>query len=289
MQPTDVDIVPAPEHLRPFVRRYMYANRRLESELAVRPKPTGYTYFANCFGDLPAYHVVVDGQAFPQSSRWHLPGQIVDHDIVVHHPDRHQMLYCELSATGLYRLFGVPGERTAGRAPPLPEIGAEFDALARRHFVRGPDDTREEHIAEADAFFTALAERAGSGEPLVEAAVALFEAGDGGLRVGDICERLNADPRHLNRRFNQIVGVGPKFFGQVLQINWVVGLLYANDAAKLSDIAQAAGFHDQSHFHRAMRRFFNEGPREFLASDHVLFKTFLGASRRFGPASPATE
>ena len=285
MDPDGIEIVPAPEELRPVVRRYMYLNQRLEEPMVVRPKPTGYTYFANFFGDPPGYYVVIDGQIYPQSSRWHLPGQIVDHDIAVHHPNNHQALYCELSATGLHRLFGVPGEQTTGKAPPLFEIAPDFEALARQHFIRGPESTRDEHIAEANAFFLALAKRAGSGDPLVEDAVALLEAKNGAVRVAEICERLGVDPRQLNRRFNHIVGVNPKFFGQVLQINWVVGLLYFNDAAKLSEIAQDAGFHDQSHFHRAMKRFFSEGPREFLASDHVLFKTFLGASRRFGPTS----
>ena len=37
---------------------------------------------------------------------------------------------------------------------------------------------------------------------------------------------------------------------------------------------------------RRADRFFNEDPREFLTSNHVLLKTFLGASRRFGPTSP---
>jgi AraC-like DNA-binding protein len=68
-----------------------------------------------------------------------------------------------------------------------------------------------------------------------------------------------------------------------------VGLLYFNDTATLTDIAHTAGFHDLSHFHRAMRRFFNEGPREFLESDHTLFRTFIGSSRRFGPTAPASD
>jgi AraC-like DNA-binding protein len=209
----------------------------------------------------------------------------VDHDIAVHHPNSHHALYCELSATGLHRLFGVPGEQTTGKAPPLFEIGAEFEALAHRHFIRGPEAARDEHVAEANGFFSALAERADPGDPLVEQAVALFESANGAVRVADICSRLGSDPRHLNRHFHHIVGVNPKFFGQILQINWVVGLLYFNDTVTLTQMAHEAGFHDQSHFHRAMKRFFNEGPREFLASDHLLFKTFLGESRRFGPAS----
>jgi AraC-like DNA-binding protein len=289
MDPSDVEMIPAPERLRPFVRRYMYANQQFEGPLIIRPKPTGYIYFSNRFGSIDTNFVVVDGQKSPLDSRWHFAGQIVDHDITVHHSQRHEVIYCELSATALQRLFNVPGERITGKAPRLDKIRPEFESLARRHFVIGPGKARDEYVEEANAFFLALAERASPGDPLVEEAVALFETENGAVRVTDICERLGTDQRTLNRRFRHIVGVNPKFFGQILQINWVVGLLYFNDAATLTEMAHEAGFHDQSHFHRAMRRFFNEGPREFLASDHVLFKVFLGASRRFGPTSSATE
>lgn len=285
MDPSEIEIVPAPSRLQPFIRRYMYANRQLATPLTVRPKPTGYSYFANCFGSSSFDFIGVDGEQTPRRTRFHLPGQIVDHDIVIHHRDRHEVLYCELSATGLYRLFGVPGDRTTGKAPPLVEIGNDFEAMACEHFRRGPEGTRDEHIDEANGFFDALAERALPGNPLVEAAVASFERAHGAVRVADVCKQLSVEPRRLNRLFTHIIGVSPKFFGQILQINWVVGLLYSNDTATLTEIAHEAGFYDQSHFHRAMQRFFQEGPSDFLRSDHILFKEFLGKSRRFGPTS----
>lgn len=286
MDAPDVEMIPAPDVLRPYVRRYMYSNRRLEAPLIVRPKPTGYIYFANLFGDASADFAMVDGQTFPLDSRWHFAGQIIDHDIAVHHARGQEILYCELAATALHRLFGVPGEHITGKAPALAAMAKDVEPGARAHFTLGPDGTRDEHIAEANAFFRALAEHAAPGDPIIEDAVALIEAENGGMRIADICDRLDIGPRQLNRRFKHIVGVSPKFFGQILQVNWVVGLLYFNDVATLTEIAHEAGFHDQSHFNRTMRRFFDEGPSNFLRSDHLLIKTFLGESRRLGAMAP---
>lgn len=286
MDPDGIEIVPGAAELRPLVRRYMYADRRLDAPLVIRPKPTGYAYLVHFPRPPVSSHVLVDGQAIPLHSRWHIAGQIVDHDIAVRHIGRHQALYCELGASAQHRLFGVPGEATTGKGPSLGDVAANVEALAREHFTLGPDATRDEHIAQANAFFLALTPGAAPGEPLVEEAVRLCEAAHGAVRIADICQELDVDPRQLNRRFNHIVGVSPKFFCQALQINWVVGMLYSNDTVTLTQMAHEAGFHDQAHFHRAMRRFFDEGPREFLRSDHVLFKAFLGTSRRFGPAAP---
>ena len=49
MDAAEFEMVLPPESLRPFVRRYMHANRRFDAPLDVRPKPTGYTYFSNFF------------------------------------------------------------------------------------------------------------------------------------------------------------------------------------------------------------------------------------------------
>jgi AraC-like DNA-binding protein len=225
MDGSDIEMVPAPERLRPFVRRYLYANHQFEGPVIIRPKPTGYIYFSNRFGSVDTNFVVVDGHKFPLDSRWHFAGQIIDHDITVHHSQRHEVIYCELSATALHRLFDIPGERITGKAPRLSDMRPEIEPLARAHFVLGPRSARDEHVEEANAFILALAERTGPGDRLVEGAVAMFEAANGAVRVTDICEELGTDQRTLNRRFKHIVGVNPKFFGQILQINWVVGLL----------------------------------------------------------------
>jgi AraC-like DNA-binding protein len=283
MEAGDFEILAAPESIRPFVRRCMYANRPLETPYVMRPKPTGYVYFSDAFGS--KFEASVNGELVQSDSRWYLGGQIVDHEIAVTVNDYLAVLFCELSATCTYRLLGLPGATLTGVTVPLRQAGERYDALARQHFTSGIETSLAEHIAEAERFFLALANDAAPGDPAVERAVEMFEAANGAVRVADICKEIGLSQRQLARSFGQIVGLSPKFFGQVLQINWVVGLLYFNDTATLTAIAHEAGFYDQAHFNHAMQRFFSEGPREFLKSDHVAFKTFLGASRRFGPDS----
>ena len=69
MEPADVETVPVPDQLRQFVRRYVYANKRLATPLVLRPKPTGYIYFASFFGNRSDYFCVVDGQRIPFNAR----------------------------------------------------------------------------------------------------------------------------------------------------------------------------------------------------------------------------
>lgn len=285
MDAAGFEIVDAPEQARPFVRRCMYTNRVLKEPLTLQLKPTGYFYFSNCFGRSTPDFWTVDGESFLRASRFNLAAASVDMEMSVVAAQALEIVICELAATACHRLFGIPGGARIGRAGPLADIDADLDALAAACFVTGPEACVATHIAEVADFFDRLGERARPPDDDVEQAVALFEAANGAVRITDICRELGIGQRRLNRRFTHIVGVPPKLFGQILQINWVVGLLYFNDTASLAAIAQEAGFYDQAHFNHSMQRFFSESPTAFLESDHVAFKTFIGESRRYGPSS----
>jgi AraC-like DNA-binding protein len=289
MERGDFQIVAPPERLRPFARRYLYANRLLQSGVTFRAKPTGYAYVSNFFGRIDGDWGSIDGRRFERTSRRFFFGQIADHDARFHHARGLQLIVCELSATGHHRLLGLPGSRVFGLAAAVREAAPDAAAVARECFVLGADASRDEHVAEMNAFLARLAETARPADAIVERAVAKFEAGNGAVRIAEVCERLGIGRRELVRRFKSVVGLGPKAFCRVMQINWVVGLLYADDRAGLAQLAQEAGFCDQAHLNRAMHRFFGEGPRAFLRSEHLAFRSFLAGSRRFGPASPVED
>jgi AraC-like DNA-binding protein len=285
VDPTEFEIVLPPEALRPFLRRYLYVARPADGPVVIQPKPTGYTYFSNFLQVAPGDYFSINGTRDDSIGRWYLPGQITDQQIEVRIARSDLVIFCEFAATGRHRLLGLPGDAFVGETPALAVACPEYEPLARACFVAGPDAPRSVHLREVNDFFSRLAEQARPPDPEVERAVAMFEAANGAVRVAAVCAEVGLSPRQLNRRFTHVVGVGPKFFGQILQINWVVSLLYADDTPSLTEIAHEAGFYDQAHFNHAMQQFFSEGPREFLQSDHVFFKAFLGESRKFGPSA----
>lgn len=289
MEGAELETILPPSKLRPFVRRYLYANRPLRSELVFQGKPTGYAYFSSFFGRSRNERGSIDGRPFERISRWFLFGQVTDQDVRFHHATSLRLIIAELTATGHHRLFGLSGQRILGLAASLDEAAPDKVMIARECFVLGEEASRDEHVAEANACFARLAGRALPADPIVEQAVQLLEASNGTMRIGAICERLGVDHRKLNRRFTGVVGLSPKFFARVMQINRVVDLLYSGDGAALARIAQEAGFYDQAHFNHAMQHFFHEGPRAFLRSRHHAFNAFLAGSRRSLTATSASE
>ncbi len=278
-----------PAELRPFVRRYLYVNRTLETGVTFQARPVGYSYFSNFFQMPKGGYGIVDGRKVERKTQWFLLGQILYQDVYFHHAHRLGYLAGELTPTAPYRLFGIPGKKIFGLACSFEDAAPHLVPLARECFVFDAAVSRDDHVREGNAFFSRLAEQASPEDAIVERAVSLIEDADGAVRIADVSREVGVELRQLHRRFNRIVGLSPKHFARILQINRVVGLLYAKDMTTLTEIAQEAGFYDQAHFNHAIQQFFREGPREFLQSDHPGFRSFLARSRRFGPAAPAGE
>src|SRR5262245_18570601 len=126
MDAGEFEILEAPPAARAFVRRCLYANRRLDRPLIMEPKPTGYAYFSNAFGWSDHDTWIIDRRETTRRSRWYLAGHIVDQQIQVTFPEVSQSIFCELTATAPWRLFQLPGPQLIGAAIPVTEMEARF-------------------------------------------------------------------------------------------------------------------------------------------------------------------
>jgi AraC-like DNA-binding protein len=104
--------------------------------------------------------------------------------------------------------------------------------------------------------------------------------GGGRPAVGELCEALGCSRKHLLRRFNEQIGVGPKTYARVLRFQRAVHMLGHRDGAHWIDerepgagrgmswgeIALECGYFDQAHMNRDFRQFAGASPGELAAS-----------------------
>ena len=203
MQPGIYQIVPAPEALRPFVRRFMHANVQEEVDVLVKPAPTGFNYLGHrTDGELTA---TVDGVAQPSDTPFHFSGQIQHQDISVRYRGTFEHLLAEFTPTGLYRLLNVRGASvhamTIDVATIDPALSGKFEqALA------GPEPQSDQVQALADLLVSLIPSASGPTE-IVDPAATIIEAQKGRVQIGDICTELGVSERLLNRQFREIVGI----------------------------------------------------------------------------------
>jgi AraC-like DNA-binding protein len=159
--------------------------------------------------------------------------------------------------------FRAPLSRLTGRTVSLRSVFGP-ESLSLRDAILAEEDPRRCMALAQDFLLSRL--------PPMPAEVA---------RLRDVVERLAADPdilrmeqvsalagmepRQLQRRFNAVVGVSPKWVIQRYRLHEAVELLSRKDAPDMASLALRLGYFDQSHFIRDFKAVVGRPPARYLA------------------------
>jgi AraC-like DNA-binding protein len=189
-------------------------------------------------------------------------------------------LFALLTPLGAVRLLE---SRTLATAP---RIRADVAQLLDRQLTRQLEHEIARGARLEDklrALGSWLEERHGARRELPRAAL---RAGRAAMRLtaepGHPIERL-ADAEHVSRRqlerdFEQWLGTSPHHLAQVARVQQVARHVHAG--ASLADAAHAAGFADQSHMTRTVRKLTGVTPRGFVRSQRTPIATGFRAATR---------
>lgn len=89
----------------------------------------------------------------------------------------------------------------------------------------------------------------------------LMRASHGGLSAGAIAHELGISERHFRRRFRDHLGIPPKTYARQLRLTHAATRAEENDRPDWAQIAQIAGFHDQSHMIKDYRAMIGLSPK----------------------------
>jgi methylphosphotriester-DNA--protein-cysteine methyltransferase len=110
-------------------------------------------------------------------------------------------------------------------------------------------------------FLRAQLELARTRDELVEAALRRIHAGAATVSVKSLLRDLNISERQFERRFSQTVGVPPQSYIRVTRLNEAIRRIKTGRFERLTDIAHAMGYYDQSHFIRDVKTLSGVTPR----------------------------
>jgi AraC-like DNA-binding protein len=110
-------------------------------------------------------------------------------------------------------------------------------------------------------FLLAKLKQSKSRDPLVEESLHLIHQNITFIEVRHLLKRLAISERQFERRFSQTVGIAPQAYIRVKRFNEAIRLMKTRHYAKLTDIAYALNFHDQSHFIRDVKALSGLTPR----------------------------
>ncbi len=132
--------------------------------------------------------------------------------------------------------------------------------------------TRFEDIAAAfDEFFLAeLADADKENERGMHRAIDLAFRNPLAARIDRLAEAANLSVRQLERRFQDALGMSPKYFCRIARFDQFVKRWNVGSEARLATLAHACGYFDQSHLNRDFKFFTGETPTSYLHRDRAV-------------------
>ncbi len=136
--------------------------------------------------------------------------------------------------------------------------------------------TDEQRVGFITDFLTAKLRQTQSRDCLVEASLRVIHQHSTSVTVKYLLDTLNLSERQFEKRFTQTVGLTPQFYIRVKRFNEAIRLMKTHPFEKLTDVAYALNYYDQSHFIRDIKAFSGITPKSLfqkvdLQTDHRVY------------------
>jgi len=250
-------------------------------DFTIHPKATGYNYLNWIISGSWQGSIGITSE--PDGNPLLLTGNIRDREISVNQSGRFRHIVTEFTALGLYQLTGVAGESLVDLAVSCDDLDSEFTNDCQR-FIRTSRALGQTAPIDVymDAFTEFLVCRAQQAKPVpdyLSYAVEHLEKVDGIAKIADIYTSLGVTRRQLDRSFKELVGITPKAFARVIQMNTMLEKLLSAKHERLCDTACDLGYYDESHMIRTLKEFFDITPSKLSSHRYQTELNFVGSSR----------
>ena len=84
------------------------------------------------------------------------------------------------------------------------------------------------------------------------------------IELRDLVRRTGISKMHLDKLFLKYVGIGPKQFSRIIQLNAFIAYRTRHPEQTLTQCGYEAGYYDQSHLTRSFQSFVGRPPRAYF-------------------------
>jgi len=287
MNPDVFAPVPVPDHLRRFFRRAMVTYNTEPIDMPAQVRGTGYCYLGWTPSGRWEGIVTTTEHSFDTNvdGALHLSGQVFDGEVKVRFSGALQQIFLEFSALGQYEYLGFPGIETFERA-------MDPKALLPTSFAEKLNDAEfSDTHSLAEALFAAMSEVTPAEEApdYLHRMIQDIEVAHGDVRLSDLIVASGVSERKARDDFSRLVGLPPKQFAKLLQVNHAFGALMSLGEKRLAELALECGFSDQAHMTRTFGEFLGSSPVRFAEDIEPTLAKFVGYSRDINKGLASSE
>ncbi len=122
----------------------------------------------------------------------------------------------------------------------------------------------DDMISMANMIFLKAIEKNNKQHAVVNSTLERIKAESGVLTIKELSQSEYVSERHLNRLFNQYVGIGAKMFLRIARVNNSINMLKSDHYKSCLNTAQILGYFDQSHFVHDFKQICGVSPKKFF-------------------------
>ena len=178
-----------------------------------------------------------------------------------------------LKPHALKALLGINALTLKSQAVELNEFSTED---LNEQLLNAPDEKMQMSLL--SGFLISKLQQANRRDDLVEESLVLIHKSRGAMSVRTLSKYLDLSERQLERRFSQTVGLSPLSYMRVRRFNEAMRLMRTGGYNRLTDVAHALNFHDQSHFIREIKAFTGITPKSLSQSVNDFYHNQAGYS-----------
>ncbi len=265
-----------PVELNGFVLAVLQYETESPVHASMLNPPTGFRLLIYIYRDIP--NLNIHGKSFAATKvPLNLAGQIDISGILMEVNGIFGQIGLVLHPLTPYYLFHVPGRALLNCWKDLIEV---LPHKTRKYFESISKDMEPSTIISLvlEAMQHLIEHRI---EPIAWLDQTLIEifAHNGVISLGDLVRKSALSERYFRRKFKEIVGVTPKYYCKVIQLNSVFEIINSGSLEKLHSLALDCGYYDQAHFINDFNRFVGKSPSHFLNGEYVHLKSYLGRTK----------
>ncbi len=258
MSSISFDLLPAPEILKNDVECFSIAEYCGDEALAIKVSPRGIPgiVFQHSDGRSAIDNITTrSGRKFSMPTLC-LYGPGIEPSVMNFKRGSYTTIQVILKPHALKTLFGLDASELTNGLVELNEFSADdlndqlMEAINNR--VR---------VALLTNFLLAKLKQAKTRDALIEESLWLIHKNIACVNVKYLLEHLNISERQFEKRFTQTVGISPQSYVRVTRFNEAIRLIKTGQFNRLTDIAFALNYYDQSHFIRNIKEFSGMTPK----------------------------
>lgn len=234
---------------------------------------TGHPLMIYVYDSLPV--ISVNGVESRPTSRVQIAGQIFDADISIKLQGKFGQIGLVLHPLTTYYLFHKPGSYFLNKWCDFEEVVPTAKSK-ELHSALSACKTTDGRIKTILDFLKLLLETKLPEIEWLEIAIKKIYSLGGNITQEELFEQIDVSLRHSRRKFKEVVGVSPKYFCKVIQLNTVFEMLNSSETEKLHHLALDCGYYDQAHFINDFKKMIGSSPRNFLEGKESFVKEYMG-------------